>query len=1038
MVSFLLRIAIIPYCPRSIGEHGILAAVQPDDGEKERMQVVFLGGAAAIGATCLAVELAGRWIVVDAGIRMGNAVDRLPDLSFLEGKQPVAIFITHAHADHIGALPLVHQAFPTTPIYASRPTMLLMALMLEDALQIMGKRAISDLEVPLYDDQLLHHTLKRLRPLPMQGSLSVPELPEVTLHISYAGHVAGAVMLGFDAPDGSLLISGDVSITPQRTIPSATLPRQRQPDLCILESTYGARLHPNRQQEEQNLVRAVAERIAQGGHVLIPAFALGRAQEVLRILHAAQQRGTVPAFPVWIDGLVRKVCATYPAFPEALNKPMQRLIASGMQPFTSTTIRFVDRPQQREQLLQGPPACIVTSSGMLTGGPSAFYAARLAEDAQASILITGYQDEESPGRKMLALAEGQAGTLEINNTRVAVRCQVAKYALSAHADGSELAALVRSLQPRTIALVHGDNESRSALAARFQDMEVLLPADGQALAVAGQRRARQRQSASSIPVAPGIGGGLPIGRSDLERLWQAVAAPYVQPQMVNVRELALAWYGLDAGEAEEQAIQQVLAQEQTYFVALPDTPDMVRVRPPDTGDTTAAASTSRPAPGLLLLVQINPQQAMAALCVDVTPVDIRAYIAGLQRTRFSQSAVREIVGRWSHEALTDAAAVREALKALNRAARQWRWRHPPHLLVERMEPEQSYTLDELASLAEIASDDLAGRLALALLLVDTPRLFAAQSAAFDATTRPQYKLAATWSEALAGGDGSARPDQTEIRTILQHHLGNPDDLYKCSVNPDTGEVTLSFHFPQVARQRYAAALDAAAQEAGVPIGIAPQPHQGALTSAAYALLPAELSVLKTSLHHPHHALVLRCSGSASPAAIQSAQQAFQQQTGWRLEFELPDSANTNHTAPPRNERQRPALDMNQASNLVRTRLGAESGCYKVSADQARRTLQVRFHFPDTARQRYATELADLSQQTGWQVTVYPEPHQGAMETAVRRVLPSALQPIGAPSLHHSERQVVVRCRGTSDEQAISMAQAAFVEATGWQLVLRGE
>src|SRR5215210_5274974 len=164
------------------------------------MQVVFLGGAPGVGASCLAVEVGAAWILIDAGVRVDRAVDRLPDLAFLEDKCLAAIFVTHAHADHIGALPLVHQRFPNVPIYTSNATMRLMEVMLADALKVMSRRATEELEIPLYDETLVAATLRCMRPLPIGGTTAVPELPNVTIHTSRAGHVAGALMLGFDTP----------------------------------------------------------------------------------------------------------------------------------------------------------------------------------------------------------------------------------------------------------------------------------------------------------------------------------------------------------------------------------------------------------------------------------------------------------------------------------------------------------------------------------------------------------------------------------------------------------------------------------------------------------------------------------------------------------------------------------------------------------------------------------------------------------------------------------------------------------------------
>jgi hypothetical protein len=423
--------------------------------------------------------------------------------------------------------------------------------------------------------------------------------------------------------------------------------------------------------------------------------------------------------------------------------------------------------------------------------------------------------------------------------------------------------------------------------------------------------------------------------------------------------------------------------------------------------------------------------------------DIRAYPASAtRRTRFPRSSVREVAGRWSRDLLPDEAAMREALRALVKETRQWRWRNPPAPLMQRLDPERTYTLDDIAHCAEIASDDLVARMGLALLLNETPRLFIAHATGFEPGKRPLYRLAPTWQDALSEGEGSVRPDQTEIRAIVESHLGNPPDLYRQSINPETGEVTLSFHFPAVARTTYADALGKAAVEAGVPITVALQPHQGELSRAAHAVLPPDVSVLKTSLHHPRQAIALRLEGPMSREAQQEAQQAFARQTGWTLELEgagLDGGSSTMaDEAPPTPPRAAPALDMHQAMNTVKAELGTESGCYKVSADQARQMLTVRFHFPDVAQPRYADTLARLAEQTGWQVTVYPQPHQGELEAMARRVLPPELSLVGAPSLYRGEQQMVVRCRGTASEQAIRAAEHAFAEATGWRLVIRTE
>ena len=850
------------------------------------MELAFLGGASGVGASCLLVEIAGRRALIDAGVRMDPNADRLPDLAALDGRDLSVIFITHAHADHIGALPLVHQHFPHVAIYASTATIRLVEVMLADALRVMERRAAEELEIPLYDAALVASMLRRLRALPL-GEQALPELPGVTIHASRAGHVAGAISLGFAGPDRRLVVSGDVSMTAQRTILGAAVPSPRHPDLLVLESTYGARMHPNRQAEERRLAQAVAEGI-QHGHVLVPAFALGRAQEIILILRAAQRDGQIPEFPIYVDGLVRTVCAAYAGFPTALTPALRNHIQRGGRPFFGGTVKPIETPAQRERILAEPPCCIVASSGMLTGGPSAFFAARLVDRPEASILITGYQDEEAPGRKLLDAAAGTNHTLLLQGKPVTLRCRVEKYGLSAHADGAELAGLVSALKPKAVALVHGDPEARAALAARLRDQTVvLLPRDGETIQVAGKVTGdgwRVKSGASPVtrhpsPALP-LGEGAPLDTAGLEQLWQALGDGS-GVQSFGPRELGRAWYGEAAGAEQEQQAQQVLEAAQPYFASLPGVPGLWRLR---------------------------------------TPVEARrAQAAGAQ---------------------------------------------------------------------------------------------------------------------ALGGHARSRADQASIQAIVDRHLAHADDLYRRGVDAETGAVTLSFYFPDMAGRRYADALAAIAEEAGVSVMIAPQPHQGVLADAALAALPQGLTAARApSILLDERAVRIRCDGTAKQEDIDQAQTRFQAQTGWQLELALtfqPELAPPAEVPAGVTER----LKMNLATWSAQELFGPATGCYKIGADQQAGILILRFEFPDVARTRYADQIAELARATGWQIQVHSQPHQGALDTAARAALPEGLALIGAPSLASPTREVTLRCRGEADPAAIEAARAAFAEQTGWSLVIR--
>ncbi|TMC22404.1 MAG: MBL fold metallo-hydrolase [Chloroflexi bacterium] len=844
------------------------------------MQVAFLGGASSVGASCLAIELAEQWFVVDAGVRVGPQTDPLPDLAQLEGKDVRAIFVTHAHADHIGALPLLHRAFPTTPIFTSRGTALLMEVMLADALKIMARRAVEEMELPLYPEELVSGMLMQVRPMPIDEPFTIAMLPGITIHASRAGHIAGIV------------VSGDISSTPQRTVLGAVPPPLKRCDLLVLESTYGTRLHPNRQAEEQRLAQAVAEGLARGGHTLIPCFGLGRGQEILLLLQAAQEQGQIPEFPIYVDGLVRRVCTTYQLLPECLTPRLQRQIRKGYLPFSGPNIIFVRDEKERERIIAGPPACLLSSSGMLTGGPSVWYAARLASNPNASILITGYQDEEAPGRKLLDLAEHKQNSLELGGQQVQVHCTVAKYSLSAHADGSELASYASALSPRHVALVHGDEEARLALRALLTGTEVLLPTNGTSIAIE-QKKARAKHASSTeeapvqLPTLPtGVGGGRAFEYPDVEKLWRAVVeVPTLR--IITARELALVWYG-EATEENTQSILEIFAQdyEQRYFIRQSALEEAYRIRgqrEEDPGDFMSDL------PGSVLLLLVSPDSAKPVICRSVEPgAAVRVQLPkgiSQERTRFPFSSILEVLGPAPQDLQQSNTKAATYLNDLVKAMRRIRRTVSAHNLARECRENVTYTLGELCVAAGLFPHSLEDRLALAKVLQQHPRLFTQARGVFEGEGLTLYELAPEWQEALQEDEEYERPDQNWILSVVESYLNSPSDLYRRSIDPDTGAVTLSFYFPAVAATRYAEALAAAAEETGVPISIAPNAHQGMLAKTARQHIAPSLTVLGTpSIYFDRSTILLNCSGRASEEEIALVQGRFYEETGWQLEI----------------------------------------------------------------------------------------------------------------------------------------------------------
>jgi Beta-Casp domain/Zn-dependent metallo-hydrolase RNA specificity domain len=224
----------------------------------------------------------------------------------------------------------------------------------------------------------------------------------------------------------------------------------------ITESTYGSDVHPSRCSQEGELLQAIAEVVEAGGNVLIPAFALGRAQEIILALRTSSLFHTLN-IPIYVDGLVRPVTSVFQDNLDLLPKAVANFVKTGRKdPFFDTTstppIICINSPRERP-LAIATPSVIIASSGMMTGGASVYYGKILLERENAAVFISGYTDEESPGRLLQGLESGTE--IELDGTKLTVRAQIRKFNLSAHADRVGLTQVIHRVAPRHLILVHG-------------------------------------------------------------------------------------------------------------------------------------------------------------------------------------------------------------------------------------------------------------------------------------------------------------------------------------------------------------------------------------------------------------------------------------------------------------------------------------------------------------------------------------------------------------------------------------------------------
>lgn len=505
------------------------------------MEMTFLGGANEVGASCTSIEIEERNILVDAGIRQNATQDTpLPDLDKI-GKVD-AFLLTHAHTDHTGALPGLVSRLPAwVKGYCTPATKALTRVMLQDSKKRLEREkqeaekpcTRTDIDRELQDIERGLQYLKHMVEVPWR--VPVPICAGVTATWIRAGHILGAAMIHIKGKQESILMTGDLSVTDQKTIPGMSMSGlPDQPNVMVMESTYGDRQHKDRTKEEKRLVSDVARVIQAGGKVLIPAFAIGRSQEIILILKDAMQRGEIPKFPVWVDGMVTDVNSIYSRFADELLPSLKNNAEPGEDIFNSDVIKPVPKRTDRNSVSSWEPCCIVASSGMLIGGRSSNYAKHLAGDPKNLIAITGYQAEGTPGHRLL-----DQRVLELDDEAPRpVECKVKRYSLSAHADSSQLIALVEKVQPHKLFLGHGDRDARKKLAAsvreRLPAVEVKLPENG---------------CTYTVEKHPGIVEGRSLDHSKiLAELYDFVLRMGLNGPF-SARQLAEIWYGTEATTA---------------------------------------------------------------------------------------------------------------------------------------------------------------------------------------------------------------------------------------------------------------------------------------------------------------------------------------------------------------------------------------------------------------------------------------------------------------------------------------------------------
>ncbi|MBV8729693.1 MAG: MBL fold metallo-hydrolase [Acidobacteriia bacterium] len=464
------------------------------------MKLTFWGAASAVTGSMHLVEAAGKRLLLDCGLAQGRRIeaDRKNRHLPLAGSSIDAVILSHAHIDHSGNLPSLVRGGFSGPIYSTPATIDLCNWMLRDTGHIQEKDAEfvngrrekrlsagseNGWVEPLYTTEDVEKTLPLFRAVDYYTPFSL--FPKLEYHCYDAGHILGSSCIVLQDSTGvrpiRLTFSGDIGRPNTPIIRDPDRPETSE--YLIMESTYGGRLHNSNQHVIEKLADVVNRTAARGGRIVVPAFAVGRTQQLVVLLHQLASERRIPNIPIFVDSpLAVNVTDVYRKHPECFDEETREYLRNGQDPFGFQRLQYIREAEESKKLnsLHGP-FIVISASGMCEQGRILHHLRNNLDDPRSTVLITGFQAADTLGRKLVE----KWPEVQVFGEPMRVRAEISSLdELSGHADQSELLRWIEPLAPslKRVFLVHGEPEQSAALAAILRQthgVDVIVPTPGQ-------------------------------------------------------------------------------------------------------------------------------------------------------------------------------------------------------------------------------------------------------------------------------------------------------------------------------------------------------------------------------------------------------------------------------------------------------------------------------------------------------------------------------------------------------------------------------